>query len=597
MGTENRSRRLQRSIIVSSALGILVVGVIVGLASMFPLYRHVKKVQESHLMWMLVTKASAIEEILSRVTETGANIAALPEVTALLNDHMKAGIGPEGLSKLFQAALSTTGSYLPMVQGVSILDDKRNPMAQIGREFPGLASSLAESRGKPVFFGSTVPTGFDSLAVAVRVHDKATAKTGTIVVTFRISDLERVVKDHTGLGSTGETVFGTIEHNQFVAILQSKENRRPIRQSLPNESPLTLAIQRAALKQTGILIPGRDHVGTEVIAYAPIAAGLWGIAIKMDKSELYAHVFPHIATTGSIIAALVMLGTLGTILLIRPLTGKMVIHADELEQQVKEKVKIIDDLYEHIVQSEKSKVVAEHTAEVAHELRQPLAIIGGFARRMLRQCDSTYPCDAGQRESCRIIVSEIQRLERILGGFIDFTRRKSLRLEKVVPNDTIEHVLNVHECKLKDKSLNLETSFSSEIGEIYLDRDRFEHLVRNLIANAIEASPAGETIRIQTFLSVPSEKALQTGELESKEYFEMRIENHGPVIPQEYLHKIFSPFFTTKDVGDGIGLTVTKRIVEDHNGSISVKSDEGSTVFTVWLPAERELSEPPKGGQ
>jgi signal transduction histidine kinase len=591
MGDENRSRRLQRSIIISSALGILVVGVIVGLTSMFPLYRHVKKVQESHLMWIVATKTSAIEEILSRATETGANIAALPEVTELLNDPMKAGIDPEGLAKSIQATLSTTGSYLPTVRGVSIFDDKGNPVAQIGHEFPGLASSLAESRRKPIFFGSTASASFDCLAVAVPLHDEAVAKTGAAVVTFRISDFERVVKDHTGLGSTGETVFGTIEHNQFVAILQSRKNRRPTWQSLPNESPFALAIQRAALNQTGVLIPGTDHTGTAVIAYGPVGAGQWGMAVKMDKSELYAHMFPHITTTGSMIAALVMLGILGTILLIRPLTGKMVIHADELQRQVQEKVKIIDNLYEHIVQSEKSKAIAQHTAEVAHELRQPLAIIGGFARRMAKHFDSQGTWGAEQQESCRIIIAEIQRLEKILGSLIDFTGKRSLRLERVNPNRLVQNVINVYEGKIMEKALRLETSLASDVGEVVLDADRFEQVVRNLLSNAMEASPAGQSIRIQARVYDPSPKARQTGELESEQYFEMTVHNHGPAIPPEHLHRIFSPFFTTKDGGNGLGLTVTKKIVEDHNGSISVQSDEEGTVFTVWLPVERELSE------
>lgn len=589
MGEENRSRRLQKSIIISSALGILAVGVIVGLASMLPLYRHLKKVQEDHLMWILATKRVAVEDILSKAAETASKIAASPEVTSWF-DETKAVMGQES-AELRQSAVSHALRILPMVRGINVLDEQGHLVVHAGADSAALVSRVRASTGT-TFFGLPDSRGSRYFAVAVPIYDRAARNVGTNVVTFQTSDLEKAVEDHGGLGATGATIFGAVENDRIVPILQSRQNSGSDSHSKSTESAFELAIRRTALKQAGVLIPGKDHAGPEIVAYTPIRAGQWGIAVKMDKDELYAPVYPHIISTFAIIGVLILAGTFGVIVLVRPLTGKMVIHADELERQVTEKVKIIDDLYEHIVQSEKTKVVAEHTAEVAHELRQPLAIIGGFARRMIKQFDSTRPCDASQRESCRIIVSEIQRLEKILGGLIDFTRRKSLRLEKVAPNDTIEHVLNVHECKLKDKSLNLETSLSSDIGAIYLDRDRFEHLVRNLVANAIEASPARETIRIRTFLSVPSEKTLQTGELESKEYFEMRIENHGPVIPPEYLQKIFSPFFTTKDVGEGIGLTVIKRIVEDHNGSISVKSNEGGTVFTVWLPAERELLEP-----
>jgi len=72
--------------------------------------------------------------------------------------------------------------------------------------------------------------------------------------------------------------------------------------------------------------------------------------------------------------------------------------------------------------------------------------------------------------------------------------------------------------------------------------------------------------------------------LESDAYFEMKIQNHGKVIPPDELQKIFNPFVTTRDYGTGIGLTLAKRIVEDHKGSISVKSDADGTLFTVWLP-------------
>ncbi|MGO8879883.1 MAG: ATP-binding protein, partial [Desulfomonilaceae bacterium] len=77
---------------------------------------------------------------------------------------------------------------------------------------------------------------------------------------------------------------------------------------------------------------------------------------------------------------------------------------------------------------------------------------------------------------------------------------------------------------------------------------------------------------------------LKIGALDSAIFFEMKIRNNGPVIPPETLQNVFNPFFTTKEHGTGLGLTVSKKIVEDHGGSISVKSDEDGTAFTIWLP-------------
>jgi PAS domain S-box-containing protein len=257
----------------------------------------------------------------------------------------------------------------------------------------------------------------------------------------------------------------------------------------------------------------------------------------------------------------------------------------ESREQLLEKIRIIDELYAHIVESGKARAIAEHTAEVAHELRQPLTIIGGFARRMARQldsCDLTH--DVGQTQAVKVIGSEIQRLEKILNTLIDFTRRESVTQEMTNPNAIIEEVLDLYKEALGQRSVKVDVILRKEVGEIFLDPERFEQVVRNLISNSMEASPIGETIHIETGLSSPSSKVLEAAALDSATYFEMKIRNHGPIVKHEELHKLFSPFFTTKSYGPGIGLTVSKKIIEAHNGSISVHSDDSGTTFVVWLP-------------
>jgi PAS domain S-box-containing protein len=261
-----------------------------------------------------------------------------------------------------------------------------------------------------------------------------------------------------------------------------------------------------------------------------------------------------------------------------------------VQQALLEKIRTIDELYAHIVQSGKAKAIAEHTAEVAHELRQPLAIIGGFARRMARepQCWNELDIDS-RRDGFEIIIREIQRLEKILDGLIDFTRHETIQIQSINPNDLIEEVLHINEERLKEKDLHLEVNLSEELGEVFLDPGRFQQVIRNLVSNAIEACDRRRLIRVETGVFMPSDKAQETGELDATVYFEMKIHNEGNVIPPEELQKIFDPFYTTKHYGTGIGLTLCKRIVENHGGSISVKSDAEGTAFTVWIPLK-----PPK---
>ena len=135
-----------------------------------------------------------------------------------------------------------------------------------------------------------------------------------------------------------------------------------------------------------------------------------------------------------------------------------------------------------------------------------------------------------------------------------------------------------------EKDLRLELLFGEELTELAVDPSRFHQLIRNLVANAIDASPAGGVIRIETGVFVPSGKAQATGNLVSEAYFEMKVSNNGPVVPPEDVQKVFDPFYTTKDFAMGIGLTLSKKIVEEHHGSISVKSGENGTTFSAWLP-------------
>jgi PAS domain S-box-containing protein len=732
---ESGAKRLQRSLVVSSTLGIFSVAVIVAVASIAPLYEYLKKEQERTLVLALNAKTTAVEEYLARAKDVASQISSRTIARRVLDEYNRGETTLQELQEFSQEVLSDALRFSPEVSGLTRIDLKGTPVVRVGLEIPGEFLQRQDFRSRKILLHGPATLGAQSyLVVQSPILDPEGDLIGTDYLLFGLSHLQGIVRDYTGLGKTGEIILGVVNADRIDFVLALRGETVP--QSLDKNSPLGAALTKGASKERGMLLTGKTGERHEVIVYGPVRGSDWGIALKMDLDELYAPLKRHVWATSNIIVILIMLSTVGMMLLVRPLAGKTIMHTDELEREIQEKtaslqielnerkrveswlrdserryhmllenvpdvifildevgwftyvntqgesfldrsvqeildtrleehivpqdrprvqaifqlalgsvfddevrtltpqgvtkfarirckasqeedsviryegvmrditrrrlleeelkssreellekIRIIDELYEHVVQSGKSKAIADHTAEVAHELRQPLTIIGGFARRMHRQIESGKLKVTPELEgACGIIISEIQRLERILQGLIDFVRHEGLHLEKADPNDIIERVLKVYQESLAEKSISLEKSLGKEIGEIHLDPLRFEQVVRNLISNAVEASPVKGRITVETGVSIPSDKAQETGGLAAETYFEMKIRNDGTTIRPEELHKIFNPFYTTKDFGTGIGLSLSKKIVEEHNGSISVKSDEQGTQFTIWLP-------------
>jgi signal transduction histidine kinase len=353
--------------------------------------------------------------------------------------------------------------------------------------------------------------------------------------------------------SSAEMALKLLEDNQFHLVLSDI--------MMPGISGLDL-LATVKSKHPDVAVIMATAIDDRKTAIMTLQLGAYGFVIKpFDKNEILINVVNALERR------------------------RLVLRSEEYERVLEEKIRIIDDLYEHILEAGKAKAIADHTAEVAHQLRQPLTIIGGFARRIAKEAASCEKLDASAiEESSLIMVREVHRLEHILGGLIDFTHREGVRLEAVNPNELIKDILDLSSPKLMEKNLHVHTNLGSEVDEVPLDPERLEQVVRNLIINAIEASPVDGVIHIETGVTIPSEKARQSGKLNSDAYFEMKVHNFGEAISPEDMDRIFDPFFTTKGHGIGMGLTLVRKIIEDHKGSLSLKSDKDGTIATVWLP-------------
>jgi PAS domain S-box-containing protein len=239
----------------------------------------------------------------------------------------------------------------------------------------------------------------------------------------------------------------------------------------------------------------------------------------------------------------------------------------------------IKKLREKVASAERMAALGEMAAKVAHEIRNPLLSIGGFARRLEKKLDGEM------KENAKIIVSEVQRLEGILNDTLSFV--KTTRLNKIKTNigEIIENVINLVEPVIYDKGNTLIKEIESPV-ETFVDYDRIKEAILNIVNNANQATDHG-TIIIRLKTERRHAPPNLFGISKEERIVVIEVEDNGCGIKKEDLDRIFDPFFTTRPTGTGLGLSITKRIVEEHGGKIEVESQYGKgSIFRIYLPIE-----------
>ena len=203
---------------------------------------------------------------------------------------------------------------------------------------------------------------------------------------------------------------------------------------------------------------------------------------------------------------------------------------------------------------------------IAHEIRNPLTALGGFARRMLRSSN----LGTSEHEAVRVIVDETARLERILNDQLSFVRSARLERRPRSLNALVRECATLLRQQLDDGGVELQLDLEARLPDAALDADRMKQVVVNLVMNAIDAVGGAGRVRIST--------------RRCEAHVELDVANTGPPIPPKRRATLFEPFSTNRPIGTGLGLAVVHQIVAEHEGRIEVLSEqEWGTVFRIQL--------------
>lgn len=212
-------------------------------------------------------------------------------------------------------------------------------------------------------------------------------------------------------------------------------------------------------------------------------------------------------------------------------------------------------------------------AGIAHEIRNPLSGINIYLYNLGKIYDK-----GGKTDEIKEIVGEIKaassRIESVIKRVMDFSKPGEPKFIMVNINQPIEEAINLSSVALRKGGIEIEKALEENLPQCYADPTLITQVLLNLITNAADA-----------IKSVDGTKKIEITSSGEKGYIFVRVSDSGPGVPQNLRGKIFDPFYTTKDGGTGIGLSLSNRIIADHGGSLDVgESRLGGAEFVIGIP-------------
>jgi two-component system sensor histidine kinase HydH len=243
-------------------------------------------------------------------------------------------------------------------------------------------------------------------------------------------------------------------------------------------------------------------------------------------------------------------------------------------EQLEEANKHLQEAEAAVRRSERLAALGQLSAGLAHELRNPLGTMKTSAEMLMKSVDAG---NAVAREMAGFISSEVDRTNSLVTRFLDFARPLAIRLEKTDLAQVIDQAVSDIEKHSPPLDVAIYKNYSPEIPPFLLDGQLMERVFYNLLLNAAQVSPPRGSVTVKT---------RQVGDM-----VEIAVIDRGPGIDPKNIESIFNPFFTTKSSGVGLGLAIVSKIVDEHGGSISVKSEPGGgSVFRVYVPFREDFA-------
>jgi len=236
----------------------------------------------------------------------------------------------------------------------------------------------------------------------------------------------------------------------------------------------------------------------------------------------------------------------------------------------------VQALRREVARSQRLASVGRLAAGVAHEIRNPLSSIKGFATYFKER----YPDRPEDQQTADIMIQEVDRLNRVVGQLLEFAKPVSIKPKLISLQALLNDSITLIKDRAAEENISIQTQNNTRVDEARIDPDRINQVLLNLYLNAIDSMESGGELKVEISSDGQDRDVV------------IQVSDTGAGISRENLSKIFEPYFSTKSTGTGLGLAIAHNIIDAMGGKITVESDkELGTTFSITIPSSKNQTE------
>ncbi len=391
--------------------------------------------------------------------------------------------------------------------------------------------------------------------VAIFVYDEE----GKVVATSKGAQPSRMSDGLAARGRTSKTPIVEFDPPENPTRLRVALR---LREEVQGQSS-SIVLERPLQELHAALDASRRYIALTTVLFIFVVAGLtWFLAQRYLSRPLEALVRDMQRLSG---AKPVARSDLDEVAETRAEFDRLVVALDEARARTAAEVETRRGLERGLERADKLIALGQLSAALAHEIGSPLQILEGRARSLHK--NATDP--EATRRVAAMLVEQTERITRIVEQMLSITRPRPRQRAQLDAVELIRRVLSLLELEAKRRAVTLRLDAPAQ-SRLWADGDQLQQVVLNLVRNALEASPRGSTVTI----TLSGDDA----------QLELRVGDEGPGVPLEARTQLFDPFFTTKTEGTGLGLSVVRSIVREHDGDVRLAEVPTGCTIEVTLP-------------